>query len=219
MASITRIFLFRSPPGSRSDPVRGGERGIAQCIGLPYGAPIVRACEFGVYKKQSPQRLSFFEQNAASVALASLLHCTSLHSGGWQIATCYQSLDMSGQDISSPSQSLSPRPGASRRRRSSRTPLPITSCCHHRIHHCPIAFASVIVVSFISMLVHHSLRTNIPLSMYKISNQHHAVDGECSAASMRYTSLCLSALQWRPVMPSQHHHLQRQQLLPPQQQA
>ena len=92
-----------------------------------------------------------------SVALAASLRCTSLHSGGWQIATCYQSLDMSGQDISSPSQSLSLRPGASRRRRSSRTPLPITICCHHRIHHCPLAFTSVIVVSFITMLVHHTL--------------------------------------------------------------
>ena len=112
MNQYVALFLFRSPPGSRSDPVRGGERGIAQCIGLPYGAPIVRACEFGVYKKQSPQRLSFFDQNAASVALASLLHCTSLHSGGWQIASCYQSLYMAGQDIPSPSQSLSPRPGA-----------------------------------------------------------------------------------------------------------
>ncbi len=31
-------------------------------------------------------------------------------------------------------------------------------CCHHRIHHCPLAFTLVIVVSLVSMLVHHCPR-------------------------------------------------------------
>ena len=76
MNQYVALFLFRSPPGSRSDLVRGGARGLAQCIGLPYSAPIVRACEFGVYKKQSPQRLSCLDHKCSVSGIGSI---TALH--------------------------------------------------------------------------------------------------------------------------------------------